>query len=65
MVADDARLSARMGVARSAVEVYDGQKHQFRVDFGNGGQVISYELSPEQKAIGFKLGGEMFQAVKQ
>ena len=42
--AEDGRLRVRMGIARSAVEVYDGAKHQFRVELTGGGTIVTFEV---------------------
>ncbi len=38
------RLRVRMGIAESAVEVFDGAQHQFRVELTGGGAGVTFEV---------------------
>jgi hypothetical protein len=40
------RLEARIGLARSEVEVYNGAKYQLRVELTGSGSVVSFDVPP-------------------
>lgn len=44
-------LSARMGVARSDVEVYDNLNHEVRVELTGGGEVVRFEVLADTNSI--------------
>jgi hypothetical protein len=44
----DGALEVQMGVARSSVEVYNGEENQLRVELVGGGQVIGFSISGER-----------------
>ncbi len=45
---DDGKLHARMGVARSDVEVYRGDENQLRVELTGGGSVVTFNFDGER-----------------
>jgi CubicO group peptidase (beta-lactamase class C family) len=57
------RLEARMGAAWSAVEVYDGTRHQLRVELFGGGTVLTMEVAGDQVLSG-TMGGIRYQRVR-
>jgi CubicO group peptidase (beta-lactamase class C family) len=57
------RLEARMGAAWSAVEVYDGTRHQLRVELFGGGTVLTMEVAGDQVVSG-TMGGIKYQRVR-
>jgi hypothetical protein len=57
------RLEARMGAAWSAVEVYDGTRHQLRVELFGGGTVLTMEVAGDQVISG-TMGGIKYQRVR-
>ncbi len=57
------KLEARAGAAWSAVEVYDGAKHQLRVDLTGGGQVVQMEVEGE-RAVAAVLNGVRYGRVR-
>jgi len=42
LVANRDGITARMGVIHSLLEVYDGAKHQFRIDLTGTGQILHF-----------------------
>jgi CubicO group peptidase (beta-lactamase class C family) len=57
----DGRLEARMGVARSAVEVYDAAKDRLRVElFGGGGVIDAVFTAGATRATEMRLEGASF-----
>jgi CubicO group peptidase (beta-lactamase class C family) len=46
-LADDGRLEARLGVARSRVEVFDAAKNQLRVELLGSGSVVTVNFAPD------------------
>lgn len=47
---EDGRLEARLGVARSPVEVFDATKNQLRVELLGGGSVLTVGFAQEKSA---------------
>jgi CubicO group peptidase (beta-lactamase class C family) len=61
----DGRLSVRMGVARSDVEVYDGAAYQMRVAFGGSGSVVTFRIDPQtRKPVGLQFLNHSFDKVE-
>ena len=49
-LAEDGALEARLGVARSKVEVFDASKNQLRVELLGRGSVLTVGFSPGEEA---------------
>ncbi len=47
--AEGGGLAARMGVSRSAVEIYDGSAHAIRVELAGGGEVIRFRFADRKE----------------
>jgi CubicO group peptidase (beta-lactamase class C family) len=58
----DGRLHAAIGLARSIVEVYNGEKNQLRVELTGSGMVVSFDF-PEgaDRAAALTVAGERFE----
>jgi hypothetical protein len=59
----EGKLEARAGVAWSAVEVYDGTKHQLRVELFGSGSVLTMEVEGE-RVVGATLNAQTFRRVR-
>jgi CubicO group peptidase (beta-lactamase class C family) len=57
------KLEARAGAAWSAVEVYDGTRHQLRVELFGSGSVLTMEVEGDQ-VVAAGLGGVRYQRVR-
>ena len=55
----DGRLEARIGLARSSVEVYNGQENKFRVELTGGGEIVAFMIQ-EGKVSGLTYSGREF-----
>ncbi|TFG66826.1 MAG: serine hydrolase [Gemmatimonadales bacterium] len=60
----DGRLHAALGLAQSAVEVFNGEENQLRVELTGGGTVVAFEF-PEgtDKAAALVVAGERFERI--
>lgn len=57
-------LTVAMGLQQSAVEVYDGEKNQLRVELTGGGGVVTFQFDPGgDRASGLTFGGFPFERV--
>ncbi|MFQ5529361.1 MAG: serine hydrolase [Gemmatimonadota bacterium] len=58
----DGRLHARIGLAQSVVEVYNGEQNQLRVELTGSGTVVAFEF-PEgsERALALQVAGERFE----
>ena len=58
----DGRLHARIGLAQSVVEVFNGEKNQLRVELTGSGMVVSFDF-PEgaDRAAALTVAGERFE----
>lgn len=56
-------LEARAGAAWSAVEVYDGTRHQLRVELFGSGSVLTMEVEGD-RVVAAALGGVRYQRVR-
>lgn len=56
-------LEARMGAAWSPVEVYDGGRHQLRVELFGNGEVLTMEVADDQ-VVGATLRGVRYVRVR-
>ena len=63
LVIVDGKLEARAGVARSPVEVYDGAKHQLRVELTGGGTVVQMEVAGE-RVVAAVVDGVTYRKVR-
>jgi len=59
----EGKLEARAGVAWSAVEVYDGTKHQLRVELFGSGSVLTMNVEGE-RVLGATLDAQTFRRVR-
>jgi CubicO group peptidase (beta-lactamase class C family) len=59
----EGKLEARAGVAWSAVEVYDGTKHQLRVELFGSGSVLTMEVEGE-RVVAATMSGQTFRKVR-
>ncbi len=44
----DEKLEVTMGLLWSAIELYDGEKNQLRVELTGGGQVIEFSVTEDR-----------------
>jgi len=59
----EGKLEATAGVAWSAVEVFDGTKHQLRVELFGSGSVLTMNVEGE-RVVGAILNGQTFRRVR-
>jgi len=59
----EGKLEARAGVAWSAVEVYDGTKHQLRVELFGSGSVLTMNVESDQ-VVSATLNGQTFKRIR-
>ena len=59
----EGKLEANAGVAWSAVEVYDGTKHQLRVELFGPGSVLTMEVEAD-RVVGATLNAQTFRRVR-
>ncbi|NOT08412.1 MAG: serine hydrolase [Gemmatimonadales bacterium] len=60
----EGKLEARAGAAWSAVEVFDGTRHQLRVELFGGGSVLTMEVEGE-RVVAVGMNGVRYQRVRQ
>ena len=58
----EGKLEARAGVAWSAVEVFDGTRHQLRVELFGSGSVLTMNVESD-RVVGATLNGQTFRRV--
>jgi hypothetical protein len=62
---ENGRLQARMGVARSEVEVYDGSRYQLRVELTGGGGIVTFKVEPgSQRPTGLQFMNQPFDRIQ-
>lgn len=59
----DGKLEARSGAAWSAVEVYDGNRHQLRVELFGSGSVLTMEVEGD-RVVAAALSGVRYQRAR-
>jgi hypothetical protein len=59
----DGKLEARAGVAWSAVEVYDGTRHQLRVELFGSGSVLTLQVEGD-RVVSATMSGQTFRKVR-
>jgi CubicO group peptidase (beta-lactamase class C family) len=59
----EGKLEASAGTAWSAVEVYDGAKHQLRVELFGSGSVLTMEVEGD-RVVGATLNSQVFRRVR-
>jgi hypothetical protein len=60
----EGKLEARAGAAWSAVEVYDGTRHQLRVELFGSGSVLAMNLEGD-RVVGATLNGQTFRRARE
>ena len=59
----EGKLEARAGVASGPVEIFDGSKHQLRIELFGGGEVLTMEVEGD-RVVAAKLGEARYLRTK-
>lgn len=59
----EGKLEARAGVASGPVEIFDGSKHQLRIELFGGGEVLTMEVEGD-RVVAAKLGETRYQRTR-